>query len=165
MIPMDEMETRFQLERRGECEEEEKRAKTQSGYRAVAEEKLDCNQETILIEDEKVVGGTNVDEDGWKESFEQMGPGLPILKDPLPTGLACCLTRCLPLLFRRIQNLSYFYSISRLIQRGLETVTFYLSGLAQVVPLACTERWLKCTSRKVIGDISASEAVYAQKSN
>ena len=29
----------------------------------------------------------------------------------------------------------------RLIQLGLQTVTFYLSGLAQSVPLACTERW------------------------
>ena len=107
MIPVDETETRFQLERRGEAEEEEdKRPKIQSGYRQAAEkreaeEKLDLerldykgkNQET----DEKVVGGTNLDEDSssenWKDSFEQMGPGLPILKDPLPTGVACCLTR------------------------------------------------------------------------
>lgn len=29
----------------------------------------------------------------------------------------------------------------RLIQLGLQTVTFYLSGLAQAVPIACTERW------------------------
>ena len=107
VIPVDETETRFQLERRGEAEEEEdKRPKIQSGYRQAAEkreaeekldlERLDCkgeNQET----DEKVVGGTNLDEESssenWKESFEQLGPGLPILKDPLPTGVACCLTR------------------------------------------------------------------------
>lgn len=110
MIPIDETETRFQLERRGKAEEEE-RPKIQSGYRGAAEkreaeekldlERLDCkgrNQET----DEKVVGGTNLDEDSssenWKESFEQLGPGLPILKDPLPTGVACCLTRFLLLL-------------------------------------------------------------------
>merc|ERR1719264_2504324 len=129
VIPIDEMETRFQLERRGGAEEQE-RPKIQSGAaekRATEEkldlERLDCkgkNQET----DEKVVGWTNLDEDSssenWKENFEQLGPGLPILKDPLPTGVACCLTR--------------------LIQLGLETVTFYLSGLAQVVPLACTDR-------------------------
>ena len=107
MIPIDEMETRFQLERRGEAEEEE-RPKIQSGAaekRATEEkldlERLDCkgkHQET----DEKVVGGTNLDEESssenWKESFEQLGPGLPILKDPLPTGVACCLTRFLLLL-------------------------------------------------------------------
>ena len=112
VIPVDETETRFQLERRGEAEEEEdKKPKIQSGYRRAAEkreaeekldlERLDCkgeNQET----DEKVVGGTNLDEESssenWKESFEQLGPGLPILKDPLPTGVACCLTRFLLLL-------------------------------------------------------------------
>merc|ERR1711962_23268 len=56
------------------------------------------------------------------ENFEWLEPGvsLPLLEAPLPTGVACCLTR--------------------LIQLGLQTVTFYLSGLAQSVPLACTER-------------------------
>ena len=67
------------------------------------------NQKTILVGDEKVVGRTNLDEDSssgdWKESFEEMGPGLPILKDPLPTGVVCCLTR-----------LSNFYFLSNFTQ-------------------------------------------------
>ena len=113
MIPMNEVKTRFQLEKRTEDEEEEK-----SGHRPAekkaTDEKLDPerpgeNQETILVGDEKVVGRTNLDEysssGDWKESFEEMGPGLPILKDPLPTGVACCLTR-----------LSNFYFLSNFTQ-------------------------------------------------
>ena len=130
VIPIDQTETRFRLERRVEAEEE----KIQPGYRpALAEkretdkkldlERLDCkgdNRETILVEDEKLNGGTHLDEDSssddWKESFEQLGPGLPILNDPLPTGVAYCLTRFLLPNFTQflcwIQNISYFYSTS-----------------------------------------------------
>ena len=113
VIPMNEVKTRFQLEKRIGDEEEEK-----SGHRLAekrsTDENLDPerpgeNQETILVGDEKVVGRRNLDEDSssgdWKESFEEMGPGLPILKDPLPTGVACCLTR-----------LSNFYFLSNFTQ-------------------------------------------------
>lgn len=146
LIPLDEKETRFQLEERkgdGEGErkplddqeetpfqleeteedgEEEKIPKcvllnlddgTQSGCRPEKRmadlsekdlhvEKLDSkgdNQEpdvkTPLVED--VVGEKDEESstDELKESFERLesSPKLPLLENPLPTGVACCLTR------------------------------------------------------------------------
>ena len=107
VIPLDEKETRFQLEERDEDGEEEKRSKcflplddkTQSGYQPGEERRADVsekdfhleNVETTLVEDNDEESRT----DYWKESFEVLGSGpkLPLLENPLPTGVACCLTR------------------------------------------------------------------------
>ena len=133
---MDEMKTRFQLEERAEEDEEKDRTKKQSGSQSGSTdesdkkldlERLDCkkveNEETLLVEEEKVVGGRrNLDKESssdaaeaeWTESFEQLGPNLPLLKDPLPTGVACCLTR-----------FSYFYSIFRADSEGSKTFPIF----------------------------------------
>ena len=101
--------------------------------------------ENILLEDDKVAGykrdldGNTGSSREWKERFEwlEASPSLPLLETPLPTGVACCLTRCSKA--SKVLLIPNF----RLIQMGLQKVTFYLSGLAQVVPLACTERHIR----------------------
>ena len=81
----------------------ERRIKDESDKELAALEKLndkgenkESDVEKILVEDLKVVGATNLDKDSnsddWKESIEG-GTRLPLLKNPLPTGVACCLTR------------------------------------------------------------------------
>ena len=120
VIPLDEKETRFQLEERAEDEEEKRQKsvvddKSLSGCRPLktmvekSNREFDLERqdgkgdnrepkvETIVLEGEKVVGYKDEDSrtDGWKESFERLdaSPTMPLLEDPLPTGVACCLTR------------------------------------------------------------------------
>ena len=120
MIPLDEKETGFQLEERAQDEEEKRQKsvvddKSLSGCRPLktmvekSNREFDLERqdgkgdnrepkvETIVVEGEKVVGYKDEDgrTDDWKERFEVLGSGpkLPLLENPLPTGVACCLTR------------------------------------------------------------------------
>ena len=120
MIPLDQKETGFQLEERAQDEEEKRQKsvvddKSLSGCRPLktmvekSNREFDLERqdgkgdnrepkvETIVVEGEKVVGYKDEDgrTDDWKERFEVLGSGpkLPLLEDPLPTGVACCLTR------------------------------------------------------------------------
>ena len=135
----DEMKPEFQPEKKADDDEFElKRPKSKGGDH-------ESKMENILLEDDKVAGykrdldGNTGSSREWKERFEwlEASPSLPLLETPLPTGVACCLTRCSKA--SKVLPIPNF----RLIQMGLQKVTFYLSGLAQVVPLACTERHIR----------------------